>query len=74
MNFRTQLGFVVLLSDDTNCVNGLKYRSYKLKRVVMTVLGGETHAFVNALDSEFTIRHDWSTMLQADVPLNLTTD
>lgn len=44
-DFRTQLGFVVLLSNHTRRVNWLHYRSYKCKRVVRSVLGGETHAF-----------------------------
>lgn len=43
-DLKTQLGFVVFLSDYTKMVNWLPYSSYKCKRVVRSVLGGDTHA------------------------------
>lgn len=73
-DFRTQLGFVVFLSDDTNRVNWIHFRSYKCKRVVRSVLAGETHAFVDAFNSAFTLRHDLSTMVKTNISLNLITD
>lgn len=72
--FRTHLGFFEFLSDDTKGVNLIYYSSYKFKRVVSSVLGGVTHAFVNAFDSAFTIRHYLSSMLQGKIPLYLVTD
>lgn len=63
-HFRSQLGFVVFLADDTNRVNWLHYRSYKCRRVVRAVLAGETHAIVDSFDSAFTLHHDLSKIIQ----------
>lgn len=38
----TQLGLLVLLCDEMNCCNVLHYSSHKSRRVVRSVMGGET--------------------------------
>lgn len=73
-DYKTQLGFVVLLSDKTNRVNWFHYRSYKCKRVVRSVLGGETHAFADAFDASYAIRHDLQKIMLRNVPLCIVTD
>lgn len=73
-DLRTQLGFVILLTDHTKRVNWLQYRSYKCKRIVRSVLSGETHAFVDSFDAAYTIRHDMEKMLNQNIPLNVETD
>lgn len=70
----TQLGFVVFMTDGTKRVNWLHFRSYKCRRVVRSVLAGETHAFVDAFDSSFTLRHDLSEIVNSTIPLSLITD
>lgn len=73
-DLKTQLGFVVLLTDETNRVNWLHFRSYKCKRVVRSVLAGETHAFADAFDAAYAIRHDLVQIIRRYVPLNMVTD
>lgn len=73
-DLKTQLGFVVFLMDDTGRVNWLHFRSYKCKRVVRSVLGGETHAFVDSFEAAYAIRHDLETMIGRPVTLSMVTD
>lgn len=73
-DLKTQLGFVILLSDSTNPVNWLHFRSYKCKRVVRSVLGGETHAFADSFDAAYAIRYDIQKMVKQNVPLSMVTD
>lgn len=73
-DLKTQLGFIVLLTDKTGRVNWLHFRSYKCKRVVRSVLGGETHAFVDSFDAAYAIRHDLETMVGKTVTLSMVTD
>lgn len=73
-DLRTQLGFVILLTDKTKRVNWLQFGSYKCKPIVRSVLGGETHAFVDSFDAAYATRHDMQTMLQQNIPLSVVTD
>ena len=73
-NLHTQLGFIVCLSDASNRCNILTYTSYKSRRIVRSVLGGETYAFVDAFDTGFILRHDISRILNRDIPLRIFTD
>lgn len=73
-DLKTQLGFVVLLTDKTSRINWLHFRTYKYKRVVRSVLGGETHAFVNSFDAAYAIRYDLETIVCKSVSLSMVTD
>lgn len=53
-----QLGYIILLSDDTDRSNILHYCSYKDKLIVRSVFGGETYAFADAFDAGFMLLHD----------------
>ena len=70
----SQLGIIVVLTDATGTANVLHYNSYKSKRVVRSVLGGETYAFADVFDVAYSIRHDLRKILQKDVKLTLLTD
>lgn len=63
----TQLDFVILLNDHTKRVTWMQYCSYKFKRIVRSVIGGETHAFVDSFDAAYAIRHDTKKMLQKSI-------
>lgn len=71
---KTQLGFFVLLTDDTRRVSWLHYRSYKCNRVVRSILGEEIHAFADAFDASYSIRHDLQNIMIRKVPLCILTD
>lgn len=68
---KNKLGFVIILTDDTKNINWLQYRSYNWKTVVKSVLGGETHAFVDAFEAAYEITYDMSNTLQIRIPLNI---
>ena len=70
----TQLGYIVLLVDKDMRFNWLQFASYKCKRVVRSVLAGETYAFVDGFDMAYTLRHDLRNIISKDIPLTLVTD
>ena len=53
-----QLGYLILLCDKHNNANVLNFNSYKSRRVVRSVMGGETYAFSGAFDISYTMRYD----------------
>lgn len=71
---KTHLGFVILLLDDTRMVNWLHYRSETCKRVVRSVLAGETHSFVDAFEASNLIRYQLQNNMQQRVPFCILTD
>ena len=68
------MGVMILLSESTRKTNIMHYNRNNFKRIVRTVLGGETYAFTDALDVVINIRYDLSRILQKDVKLTLLTD
>ena len=74
LDLSSQLGVMIVLSDSSGRANLMHYNSYKSKRVVRSVLGGEMYAFADAFDAAFSIRHDLQRLLKKDVRLTLLTD
>lgn len=70
----TQLGYLVTLTDQSGKSNILHFTSYKSKRVVRSVLAGETHAFADAFDVAFTMRHELRKVIGKEVRLTMLTD
>lgn len=74
MDLSTLFRYIILLCDDSEKANVLHYSSYKSKRIVRSVLGGEVHAFADAYDATFTIRNDLKRLLKRDSKLTVLTD
>lgn len=53
----TQLGFIIVLTDERHRGNVLYYSRYKFKRVVRSVLGGEVCAFAGGFDMAISLKH-----------------
>lgn len=70
----TQLGFMILLTDGTGRANLLHFSSYKSKRIVRSVLGGETYAFADGFDAAYMLRYDLERMLMRRIPMTMLTD
>lgn len=51
----TQLGSVILLSDGSGRANVLDLSSYKSKRRVLSLLGGDTYAFEDGFSATFML-------------------
>lgn len=52
-----QLGFMVLLAENTDNTNRLTFASYKCFHVVRAVFGGKLYAFAGYFDDSCTIKH-----------------
>jgi hypothetical protein len=70
---RSQLGYVILLSDASNRCSLLHYSSHKSTRVTRSSMAAETLAFSNAFDNAFIIKHDIERMI-GPVHLLMLTD
>lgn len=70
----TQLGFVILLTDNTNRQNWFPYASYRCRRVVTSVPAGVTYAFADGFDTAYTIKYDLQQIMIHHSPLTIPTD
>lgn len=71
---KSQLGYIVILSDKYNVANVLHFVSHKSKRVARSVLGAETYAFADAFDFSYCAKNDLEQILNKKVPLHIITD
>lgn len=63
-----------MLTNNSEKASILNFNSYKSKRVLRSVLGGETLAFSDAFDAAYSIRHDLQRILRREIPLAMLTD
>lgn len=70
----TQLGYVIILTDRTKRANWCHYASYKSKRIVKSVVCGETHAFADGFDIGFTLNHHTERIIWNMIPITTLTD
>ena len=70
----SQLGYLVLLCDKKNRCHILSYKSCKSRRVVRSIMAGETFAFTDALDASLALRRDLSKVYGCNIPLSMYTD
>lgn len=70
----SQLGYIVLLCDNSNACHVLDYASKKSKRVVRSIMGGEVYAFMDAFDMAFVIKKDLERVLDTDLSIIMLTD
>jgi hypothetical protein len=70
---RSQLGYVILLSDASNRCSLIHYSSHKSTRVTRSSMAAETLAFSNAFDNAFIIKQDIERMI-GPVHLLMLTD
>ena len=74
LDLSSQLGFIILLSDKTDKIIPIVFKSYKSKRFCRSAMAAEVIAFSDLFDAAFTIKHDISLLLGQDVQLQLFTD
>lgn len=73
-DLKSQLVFVILLTDETKRVNWSHYRSYRCERAVRSVLASETHPFLDAFDALYAMRYDLNKSLGGKLPLTIILD
>lgn len=59
LDHKPQLGFAIILAGSTKLFNCIQFFSYDCKRVLRSILGGNSHAFVDAFDQGHTIFITW---------------
>lgn len=70
----TQLGYIIVLTDKNGTANVLHYASYRSKRIVRSVLGGETHAFADSFDMAYTMRNYLNRIFERYIAMTMLTD
>ena len=70
----TQVVHLVVLTDASNKCNIMHYASYKSRRVVRSVLGGELYAYADAFDYAYTLNQDLKDIMKKDIPISMFTD
>ena len=70
----SQLGRIILLSDDSNRVVPISFKSYKSRRIARSVLAAEVIAFSDLFDEAISLRSQVEEALRSAVPLHLFTD
>jgi hypothetical protein len=70
----SQIGYVVVLADNTNSANILHWSSLKCKRVTRSVLASELYAMVQGFDIGASIKTTIEKALGIDLPLIVCTD
>lgn len=71
---RSQIGYIILLTDKNNRCHVLHYNSHKNRRVTRSILGGETCAVAEAFDSAFVLKYDLKLLLKRHIPITMYTD
>lgn len=59
----TQVEYAILLADDANRLDWISFRNYKCRRIIRSVLGKETYAFVDCFGMAFSLTHDISKVI-----------
>lgn len=70
----SQIGFVLLLTDDSDNCNIVHYGSSRCKRVTRSVMAAELRVLVYGFDTSFVVRHTLAEALGNIVPLDAFVD
>lgn len=73
-DFSTQLAFIIFLWDRIPRANCMHYTSYKCKRIVRCVLGGELYTLAESHDYAFLLRHGIVAELGTSFPFIILTE
>ena len=72
--FKSKLGFFVLLADGKNNANIVHYGSTRCCRVTRSVLASELHALSYGLDNGYIVRETIQDILQRSIPIEVYID
>lgn len=70
----SQLGYIILLSDNTDKVIPIAFKSYKAKRICRSAMAAEVIAFSDMFDAAHTLASELQTLTSRITPLQLFTD
>ena len=69
-----QLGYLIIIADDTKLYHLLAYYSKNSKQVVRSIMAGELFAFLAAFDHAFVIRLNLESVLEQPIRQMMFTD
>ena len=70
----SQLGFIVILTDNFSRVNILHFKFYKSKRCTRRVLGNEIYEFTDSFEYAYMMKYKLENILRTHVPLQMLND
>ena len=70
----SQLGLIVLLTDDNRNAIPLSYKSYKSRRVARSILSAEVIAFAELFNDALKIRKQLEFVLRQPISVHILTD
>lgn len=73
-DLRSQIGFVVLATNDSGSANILHFGSTRCKRIARSVMAAELLALVHGFDHAFLVKHCMSEILGREIPLDAFID
>lgn len=73
-NLKSQLGFIILLTDKHSNANVIHFGSSKCYRVTRSVLASELHALVYGFDQAYTVQNQLQEILNHDIPIDVFVD
>jgi hypothetical protein len=73
-NLSSQLGFVIVLADDSGNANVVHFGSQKSRRVTRSVLAAEILALVYGWDNAFVVAHTLSEIFGRSIPVHAYVD
>lgn len=68
LDLKSQLGYVILLTDASGKANILHFASYNSQRIVRSVLGGETYGFADSFDYGYLLCYDLEDISGQPIP------
>lgn len=74
LDLSSQLGFIILLCDDSSRCHVLNFSSRKSRRKVCSIMAGETYAFTAAFDFAYILKHDLERIFMQPIALKMFTD
>ena len=70
----SQLGYIIMLVDDTGTMAPIHFKSYKARRIARSAMAAEVIAFSDMSDVAVTLSSEISLLLGRQVPVQLLTD
>jgi len=69
-NYKSQIGFVLVLTDASNRANIIHFGSSRCKRATRSVMAAEIHALVYGFDNGYVAQNFLSEILDQNVPID----
>lgn len=73
-NLKSQIGYVMLMADNSRCANTVHYALGRYHRLLRSVMAAEVHSLVHALDMGMVVKKTLSELLHLNVEMETYVD